>query len=78
MGSHCGVPVRPGIDRTVVGESDLADAISRCYADTVVTAFGSGGDVFEHNSHEDGRGLGVGRYTWGAAVALVLMEDLDE
>jgi hypothetical protein len=38
----------------------------------------AGGDAFEHLNHEDAQGLGVGNYTWGAATALVLMEDLAE
>jgi hypothetical protein len=42
----------------------------------VATSYAAGGDAFEHISHEDGRGLGTGRYTWTAAVALMLMEEL--
>jgi Trehalase len=58
------------------GERDLALAIARAFCDAVATSYAAGGDAFEHISHEDGRGLGVGGYTWTAAVALMLMEEL--
>lgn len=57
------------------GEPELAAACARAFCDTVALAYAAGGDAYEHNSHENGHGLGTGRYTWGAAVALVLMED---
>lgn len=58
------------------GHRDLALATARAYCDAVATAFAAGGETFEHHSHEDGRGLGITDYTWGGAVALVLMADL--
>src|SRR5581483_7539190 len=58
------------------GEVELATAIARAFCDAVATAYAAGGDAFEHLSHEDGCGLGTGRYTWTAAVALQLMEEL--
>jgi hypothetical protein len=57
------------------GHDELARAVARAYCDAVAAAYAAGGDAFEHFSHENGHGLGTGRYTWGAAVALVLMED---
>jgi glycogen debranching enzyme len=61
------------------GYSVLAEAVARAYCDCVAGAYASGGDAFEHHSHEDGRGLGTLGYTWGAGTALVLMQDvLDE
>lgn len=57
------------------GEPELAAACARTFCDTVAVAYAAGGDVFEHNSHENGRGLGTGHYTWGAGLALVLMAD---
>ncbi len=58
------------------GYSALAEAVARAYCDCVADAYASGGDAFEHNSHEDGRGLGTLGYTWGAGTALVLMQDV--
>src|SRR5579884_217090 len=58
------------------GEVELATAIARAFCDAVATAYAAGGDAFEHLSHEDGCGLGTGRYTWTAGVALQLMEEL--
>lgn len=58
------------------GEEDLALAVARAFCDATATSYASGGDTFEHLSHEDARGLGVGGYTWGAAVALTLMHEL--
>ena len=58
------------------GEDDLARAVARAFCDATATSYASGGDAYEHLSHEDGRGLGVPRYTWGAAVALTLMDEL--
>jgi glycogen debranching enzyme len=58
------------------GEVELASACARAFCDAVATAYAAGGDAFEHISHEDGRGLGTGRYTWTAGVALMLMEEL--
>jgi glycogen debranching enzyme len=58
------------------GEHELATAIARAFCDAVATSYAAGGDAFEHISHENGRGLGVGRYTWTASVALQLMEEL--
>lgn len=58
------------------GYTDLARAVAKAYCDTIGTSFAASGDAFEHHSHEDGRGLGTAPYTWGAAVALVLMQEL--
>jgi neutral trehalase len=58
------------------GERDLALACARAFCDAVATSYAAGGDAFEHISHEDGRGLGIGGYTWTAAVALMLMDEL--
>ncbi len=58
------------------GEVELATACARAFCDAVATMYAAGGDAFEHISHEDGTGLGTGGYTWTAAVALMLMEDL--
>lgn len=58
------------------GEVELATAIARAFCDAVASSYAAGGDAFEHLSHEDGGGLGTGRYTWTAAVALQLMEEL--
>lgn len=58
------------------GYQPLAEAVARAFCDCVAAAYGSGGQAFEHNSHEDGRGLGTPGYTWGAGTALVLMQDV--
>jgi glycogen debranching enzyme len=58
------------------GEVELATACARAFCDAVATSYAAGGDAFEHISHEDGRGLGTSGYTWTAAVALMLMEEL--
>lgn len=60
------------------GYEDLASACARAWCDAMAASVASGGDAFEHLSHEDGQGLGVSNYTWGAATALVLMADLAE
>ncbi|HZQ26525.1 MAG TPA: trehalase family glycosidase [Acidimicrobiales bacterium] len=57
------------------GFTDLAAACARAFCDATATSYAAGGDAFEHLSHEDGRGLGTTRYTWGAAAALLLMAD---
>jgi hypothetical protein len=60
------------------GEVDLAAACARAFCDATALSYAAGGDAFEHLSHETGRGLGTGRYTWGAAAALLLMNDFPD
>lgn len=57
------------------GYEDLARAIAMAYCDTAATSYAANGAAFEHYSHEDGGGLGTADYTWGAGVALLLMEE---
>jgi hypothetical protein len=57
------------------GYDDLARACARAFCDATATSYAAGGDAYEHLSHETGKGLGTFGYTWGAAVALVLMAD---
>jgi hypothetical protein len=57
------------------GYDDLARACARAFCDATAVSYAAGGEAFEHLSHETGRGLGTFGYTWGASVALVLMQD---
>lgn len=58
------------------GRADLAQAIALAYCDATVEAFCAGGDAFEHLCPQTGHGLGIHGYTWGAAIALVLMTEV--
>ncbi len=58
------------------GHDALAEAMARAFCDAVALAYAAGGDSFEHNSHENGRGLGCTGYTWSGCAALVLMHDV--
>jgi hypothetical protein len=60
------------------GHEDLARACARAFCDATALSYAAGGEAFEHLSHETGRGLGTFGYTWGAAVALVLMADFTD